>query len=79
MCLEPDIEENGDECVIRIAPKPIKIKIKPLLPPPPPTETDPPADRDQKGGTPDNTLEDRLATSGEDCTLLLHKRIGSPS
>ena len=36
---DPFIEENDDgECVIRIAPKPIKIKIKPILPPPTPLE-----------------------------------------
>lgn len=32
--LDLDIEENDETCVVRIAPKPIKIKIKPLLPPP---------------------------------------------
>ena len=71
MCLEPDIEENGDECVIRIAPKPIKIKIKPLPPPPPPTDE---TDRDRKG-TPD-TVEDRLATSGELQRLFLFITVG---
>lgn len=32
---DADIEESDDSCVVRIAPKPIKIKIKPLIPPPP--------------------------------------------
>ena len=30
---DPDIEEDDDTCIVRIAPKPIKIKIKPLAPP----------------------------------------------
>jgi hypothetical protein len=32
---DPDIEEDEDTCIVRIAPKPIKIKIKSLPPPPP--------------------------------------------
>ena len=31
---DPDIEEDEDCCVVRIAPKPIKIKIKPITKPP---------------------------------------------
>jgi hypothetical protein len=60
---EPDIEENGDECVIRIAPKPIKIKIKTILPPVPPGQ-EAPSSTAGAPGLPD-TPEDRLATSGE--------------
>ena len=54
MSLDPDIEEDEDTCIVRIAPKPIKIKIKPLAPPaanspatgtvlPPPTADLPPS------------------------------------
>ncbi len=36
---DPDIEEDEDTCIVRIAPKPIKIKIKSLPPPPPPSSS----------------------------------------
>ena len=32
---DPDIEEDDDTCVVTIAPRPIKLKIKPIKPPDP--------------------------------------------